>query len=79
MLNLLISIIGDSYGKIMSLNRNNLNFERASILLEIDISIGENRLQYLKKYLFVSNCSQEDALEDKNSLLKLRDVTENIK
>jgi hypothetical protein len=47
MLNLLISIIGDSFEKIMALDRNNLNFERASILLEIDISLGDERFDYL--------------------------------
>jgi hypothetical protein len=57
MLNLLISIIGDSYEKIMALDRNNLNYERASILLEIDISMGDDRFDYLKKYLYISDCS----------------------
>jgi hypothetical protein len=31
----------------MNLDRNNLNFERASILLEIDISLGQKVDDYL--------------------------------
>jgi hypothetical protein len=41
MLNLLISIIGDSYGKVTSLERNNFNYERASSLRDIELSMDE--------------------------------------
>lgn len=41
MLNLLISIIGDSYEKVTALERNNFNYERASSLRDIELSMDE--------------------------------------
>ncbi len=40
MLNLLIAFIGDSYEKVIALERENWNFERINILYDIDIFIG---------------------------------------
>ena len=60
MLNLLISIIGDSYEKVTALKRNNFNYERACMLLEIKFSISEEeKNQKIKKFLFFSKCISE--------------------
>jgi hypothetical protein len=40
MLNLLISIIGDSYEKVTALERNNFNYERASSLRDIELTMS---------------------------------------
>jgi hypothetical protein len=45
MLNLLIAFIGDSYEKVVALERQNFNYERAHLLLEIDILFGEEKIK----------------------------------
>ncbi len=55
MLNLLIAFIGDSYEKIIALERENWNFERTNILYDIDIFLGLQKINQInKKYVFVS-------------------------
>ena len=44
MLNLLISIIGDTYGRIMSQESQNLVFERVNIICEMDKMSSENAI-----------------------------------
>jgi hypothetical protein len=60
MLNLLIAFISDSYEKIAALEKHNFNYERANLLLEIDVLLGMDRLRSRnKKYLFISQCVTE--------------------
>jgi hypothetical protein len=61
MLNLLISIIGDSYEKVTALERNNFNYERASSLRDIELSMDDDeRKEHIKKYIFYGKCSSDD-------------------
>ena len=47
MLNLLISIIGDTYGRIMSQEKQNLVFERVNIICEMDKMSSESAIMRL--------------------------------
>jgi hypothetical protein len=66
MLNLLISIIGESYDVVNSNERYNFNFERASSLRDIELSMNTRQKLNLRnsKYLFVGICRKEEGLEN---------------
>ena len=52
MLNLLISIIGKSYENVTALERNNFNYERASSLFEVELTMDDDDKKMMKKYIF---------------------------
>jgi len=61
MLNLLISIIADSYEKVTSLERNNFNYERASSLRDIELTMDEEEKRTsMKKYIFFGYNDDDD-------------------
>ena len=78
MLNLLIAFIGDSYEKVVALERYNQNFERANLLLEIDLSYSkEYRSKLMDKYLYFSCCSKDQ--DEVNEQDRIRSVVDFVK
>ncbi len=68
MLNLLIALVTDGYFKVYSLNRQNKNFERANLLLEIDLGMSDDEFkEKMESYLFISQCIKDEVENtDKN-------------
>lgn len=63
MLNLLISIISDTYGKVSSMKKLSNAYEKTSLIIEIDRKLSKSDKIHLKnkgiikKYLYVAQCA----------------------
>ena len=58
MLNLLISIVGNSFNFVTGLQKHNFMFERASIIYEIDLELDMKDTILHGDYLFFSKCEK---------------------
>ena len=82
MLNLLISIISDTYGKVSGMNTLANAYEKTGIIIEIDKKLSQRKKEkmrrngYFQKYLYVAYCKdlkeneQEDIKDEENEEIK---------
>ena len=59
MINLLITIISDTYDKVAALNEHSSKFERINLILDTEMLMNSSERPSFGKYLIYSYCGNE--------------------
>lgn len=79
MLNLLISIISDTYGKVSNMKKLSSAYEKTSLIIEIDRKLSQSDKLHLKKkgiikkYLYVAQCANFQNIQEMEKFDELHD------